>query len=189
MKPYEYEKENLTKEQKSNIKIWVQKSKEANFNINYGFAANQNIERGDYEALAISNYQGYMEGRNSNKTFDEWLICGIEYAEKSIKEHNEACESAKSIRDFDFAFENEKVGFLEKLQLDKKIDKIKINLIKNEQDSVKLKAIRIAAGKAHAFVRKAEQQPQVRDSSDGITGPIYDDDSNPTYYDEKMNEI
>jgi hypothetical protein len=189
MKPYEYKKENLTKDQKNNIKIWVQKSKEANFNINYGFSANQNIKRGDYEALAISNYQGYMEGRNSNKTFDEWLTNKIEYAEKSIKERNEANKSAESIHDFDFAFENAKITRFEEICLGTKINNIYQNLAKDEKDSAKLEAIAIAYKKAQAFVRKAAQHTQVCDSSAGVTGPIYDNDSNPTYYDEKMNEI
>lgn len=152
--------------------------------IKKGFGENANVEE------VVMNYNGhcYMGDR---KGFTEYLSHFV----KITKINNEIKEESKKYllqakEEYTALFSKYDLeNSLDVLMLLKEAQKIMGKRAKEENDTFKSRVIYEGYRDAFIELKKQLKSPQPQKPVLGITGPIYDDDGNPTYYDENMNEI
>lgn len=159
----------LTVEQIEKVAEWVKISKEAKFNIDYGFAATPNVKT--YEELAVSQWKDYneFESEADKISFDEYLENEIERANKKI---NKKSYDEEAVEAFD-KFEAVEDNFQNTINFRKFADNLLSGISKENHERYN------AYRKAERQKRRSFKNTTVKV---GVTGPIYDDENKPTYF-------
>lgn len=152
--------------------------------IKKGFGENANVKE------VVMNYNGYCYTGN-RKGFTEYLNHFV----KITKINNEIKEESKK---YFLQAKEEYTALFSKYDLENSLDVLMLlkeaqNIMgkraKEENDTFKSRVIYEGYRDVFIELKKQLKSPQPQKPVLGITGPIYDDDDSPTYYDENMNEI
>lgn len=189
------------KKEKELIEEFVRASKEADLGIDYWFAVYRGIEDGDYEGIVRAKWEDEVRGggyytKGRDISFEDFLKEGIEHA-KEVKAKNdkrEAEDKIKSEKFFNNIFKDAIEEFKSQFVLDAEIS-LKRLYRKTSENTEKgdLIALRMAYRRSQAILdeyfeekekekKAAKEKAENNAKKDLITGPIYDDGDEPTYY-------
>lgn len=185
-----FKKENLTQEQKNEIRKYVELRKKSGDDFNYAFARHYNIEKGDYEALLISNWKDthldrYYTGEPTD--FSDYIRRGILEEKARIKKNKEEARREKELnfdryfKDFVNPFDSGDVNDMEEDLISKTNDSFEIYCIQRAASRAQ-KVIKIRALQQLKEYEEATQKETAQTEEKGIrvVGQIYDNDDDPT---------
>lgn len=160
------------------VKEYIELAKEAGLNVDYPITA-WGLEEGDYVRVQELLFEEERKD-NTDLTFESFMKSEIKEAKEKIEEKKEFEKMVDNymseISDWHSKNVDQSLWQLDQSLAVKKHVKATQKNIKGKREQ----AAYVQAGRR--FQKQLESKMKRPDVEVGVTGPIYDDDSNPTFY-------